>query len=138
MSRADKLRALSRDPGATEAERAAATAALKRHEKAIPRPPPPEKHSREWFAQTALFQRRVSELHMKIASLMPLGRPPLTWEEYKVLKNLDRGGISPFGPDVAFIEMCERKLSERASRPDDAQKDEAIALAYKPGITVDS
>ncbi|MER8567543.1 hypothetical protein NKH85_16295 [Mesorhizobium sp. M0924] len=133
MSRAAKLRALSQDPGATDGERQAAAAALGRHEQANPAPPPPERHSREWFAEIGKFQRRVSNLHVQIAALMPLGRPPLTWDEYKFLKNVDHSGPTPFnGPDVQFIEMCERKLAERSAR-----QAEPIPLAYEPGTTVE-
>jgi hypothetical protein len=131
MSRADKLRALSHDAGTTEGERQAAAAALQRHELAN-QPPPPEKHTKEWFRQVGKFQRRVSELHVKIAALMPLGNPPLTWDEYKVLKNIDRSnGANPFNPvDVRIIETAEKKLAARSS----GRADEIIALAHEPKV----
>ncbi|ODA95559.1 hypothetical protein BFX40_23655 [Mesorhizobium sp. SEMIA 3007] len=137
MSRANKLRALSRDPGATEGERQAAAEALERHERANPTLPPPERHTREWFALVGLFRRRVDDLHCRAGALMPLGNPPLSWPEYRILKNMARNGADPFnGADVSFIETVERKLSERGSRGD-AEQNETIALAYEPGITVD-
>jgi hypothetical protein len=132
MSRANKLRALSRDPGATEGERLAAAEALERHERANPPPPPPERHSKEWIAQVGKFRRHVGDLHSRIGGLMSLGNPPLSWPEYRMLKNMAHNGADLFNArDTEFIEMVERKLAGRA------EQNETIALAYEPGITLD-
>ncbi|TPK85319.1 hypothetical protein [Mesorhizobium sp. B2-4-17] len=140
MDRSNKLRALSQDPGATEGERRAAAEALERHERANPPPPPPEKHTREWFARVRAFRLHVDSLHWRIAALMPLGHPPLTWPEYRVLKNMAQNGADPFdGRDVQFIEMAERKLaaSEARMTGNSTPGDGIIMLSYEPAITVD-
>lgn len=105
-TKADKLAALARDSGATEAERQRAQEALERLRAASA---PPAPGSPEWRAAQLRHQTIVAQ------AVSRLGDPRLTPAEISIVRGFGRGIGHPWEPAAEDLRRIHAKLFEDES-----------------------
>lgn len=135
-TRAEKLSALARDKGATEAERKRAQEALERLRASgaveDSRPdyswptPPPLHGSAEWFAAQRDHQAIIAQC------ISRLGDPSLTPDEVLTVRNWARYLGFPWAMGADELRRIHHKLMAA-----DAEAEATIALAYSPSTQVE-